>query len=105
MSTGPWNLPGMFGQMRERMEQLQSALARREVESMVGGGLVKVKADGRGRILKIEIAPEALEDRAMLEDLLVAATNQAVTRAQELAQQEMQQLLGPLAGVLGKFGG
>ncbi len=103
--TSPWNLPGMFGQMRERMEQLQSSLERREVESLVGGGMVKVKADGRGRILKIEIDPKAMEDRAMLEDLLVAGTNQAIARAQELAQQEMQQLLGPLAGMLGKFGG
>jgi len=98
------NLPGMFSQMRERMEQLQQSLEHREVEAMVGGGLVKVKANARGRILAVEISPDALGDRAMLQDLVVAATNQALQRGEEVAQQEMQQLLGPLAGVLGKFG-
>jgi len=106
--TQSWNIPGMFSQMRERMEGLQQALERREVEALVGGGMVKVKANGRGRILRVDIDPQAMGDKAMLEDLIVAATNQAIARAQEMAQQEMQQLLGPFAGpltgMLGKFG-
>ena len=98
------DLPGL-SQMREKMERLQQSLERREVEALVGGGLVKVKANARGRIVRIDIDPQALADKSMLEDLIVAATNQALTRAQELAQQEMQQLLGPFAGLLGKLGG
>jgi len=102
--SAPWNLPGMFSQMRERLESLQASLEHREVEALVAGGQVRVKANGRGRIVSITIDPEALAEPEMLQDLIVAATNQALERAQELAQREMQQLLGPLAGVLGRFG-
>jgi nucleoid-associated protein EbfC len=83
-------------QMQETMSHLQRALEEQIVEGSSGAGMVKVKATGSQRIVAIEIDPAALqEDRDMVQDLLVAAVNNALERARELAQQRMSSMLPP----------
>lgn len=83
-------------QLQEQMAYMQKGLDDQTVEGSAGAGMVKVKATGTQRILSVEIDPSALgEDREMLQDLVVAATNNALERARELAQQQLGSLLPP----------
>jgi len=85
-----------------QMQQIQEELKRRTAEATVGGGMVRAVVNGKLELLKLEIDPQAVDPRdvRMLQDLVVAAVNQAMTRAQELAQQEMARAVG-----LPPFGG
>ena len=86
-------------QMQTQMAQAQEQLAHETVEASAGGGLVTVKATGTGEITEIKIDPKAIDpdDPEMLEDVVLAAVNEALRAAQNLAQSK----LGGLAGGLG----
>jgi nucleoid-associated protein EbfC len=86
-------------QMQAQMAQAQEQLANETVEATAGGGLVTVKATGTGEIVEIKIDPKAIDpdDPEMLEDVVLAAVNEALRASQELAQSK----LGGLAGGLG----
>jgi nucleoid-associated protein EbfC len=86
-------------QMQQQMAQAQEQLAHETVEASAGGGLVTVKATGAGEITEIKIDPKAIDpdDPEMLEDVVLAAVNEALRAAQDLAQSK----LGGLAGGLG----
>lgn len=92
-----------IGKLREEAEKFQSRLAEIHVEGNAGGGMVKAKANGRLELLRIEIGPDApLQDRELLEDLICAAVNQALDKAREAANQEVQKMaqsLGVPAGL------
>lgn len=89
--------------LRQQMEHLQQALDQEVVEGSAGSGLVKVRASGTQRVLSIELAPAALsEDRDMVQDLIVAAVNNALDKAKSLQQQRVGALLPP--GLLGPGG-
>lgn len=92
-----------IGKLREEVEKFQSRLAELHVEGTAGGGMVKVRANGRLEILRIEIGPDTpLQDRELLEDLICAAVNKALEKARELANQEAQKMaqsLGVPAGL------
>lgn len=77
---------------QQRLQELQRELAARRVEGSAGGGMVKVVVSGALRVLEVEIEPElaAGGDRAMLQDLVAAAVNAALTNAQRMIQEEMQ---------------
>ena len=83
-------------QMQGRLQQLQADLADRTVEATSGGGLVRVKADGRGTVREIAIDPAAFEgrDAELLSDLVLAAVAEAQRRAAEAAQAEMRKVQG-----------
>ncbi len=85
------NLQGMMKQIQERIAQTQSALERMTVTADAGGGMVKVTANGRQQVSKIEIEKEVVnpEDISMLEDLVVAAVNKALEESTKMAQEEM----------------
>ena len=89
-------------QMQEQMQKAQQELADEVVEASAGGGTVTVKARGTGEIVEVKIAKEAIDpdDPAMLEDLVLAATNEALRAAQSL----MESRLGPITGGLGGLG-
>jgi len=86
-------------EMQSRMAQIQEDLGSKEVEGTAGGGVVKVRASGHQTILAVEIQPDAVDpqDVELLQDLILAATNEALDRSRELAAGE----LGALASGLG----
>ena len=104
------NLKGMGDLMRQaqkmqaEMERLQGEAAARRVEGSAGGGMVTAVANGRGELVSVRIDPEAAaEDREMLQDLVVAAANDALRKARDLMQQEMGRLVGGLGLPPGLF--
>ena len=89
-------------QMQEEMAKAQEQLADEEVEASAGGGMVKVKMTGDLKLKGIEIDPEAIdpEDAEMLADMVMAAVNEAIRSAQEVATSKM----GGITGGLGMGG-
>jgi nucleoid-associated protein EbfC len=85
-------------QMRAEMLRAQEELAGERLVTSVGGGAVTVVIDGRQHIHEITLSPEALAqgDKDMLQDLLVAAMNQAIEQSQTLAAERLQNLPGGL---------
>jgi DNA-binding YbaB/EbfC family protein len=81
-------------QVQGRLQQLQSELASRTIETSSGGGLVKVTADGRGTVHSIVIEPTVFgkHDAEFLGDLVLAAVAEAQRRAAELLQSEMRKV-------------
>lgn len=84
--------------MQQDMMKLQEELKERTVEATAGGGVVKAVANGKKELVKIEIKPEAVDpdDVEMLQDLVLAATNEALQKAEEMVSQEMSKLTGGL---------
>lgn len=82
--------------MQVEMARLQEELGERQVESTVGGGVVRVVANGKQEILSLEIKPEAVdpEDVEMLQDLILAAVNESLRKSQEMVSSEMGKLTG-----------
>lgn len=83
---------GKFSELQSKVEEAKQELAKLEVEAEAGGGMVKVRASGERKILGIELDKEVIDpdDAEMLEDLVVAGVNKALDKAEEAAQQRMQ---------------
>ena len=83
-------------QMQARLAKAQEELENAEVEATAGGGAVKVAVTGSLRVRSIEIAPEVVdaEDVEMLQDLVLAATNEAIEKAQAMAQDSLSAITG-----------
>ncbi|MDR2401626.1 MAG: YbaB/EbfC family nucleoid-associated protein [Deferribacteraceae bacterium] len=82
--------------MQKQMEQLQEEAALEVLEVSSGGGMVKVKMNGKQEVQSIEIEDEILSDKEVLQDLVVAAVNEATRRTQALMHSKMQKLTGGL---------
>jgi len=97
-------MKGMGNMMKEaqkiqaRMLKMQEELAEKTVESAVGGGMIKVVANGRNQVVAIRIEKEVVnpEDVEMLQDLILAAVNDALTKSQEMVAAQMGKLTGGL---------
>jgi DNA-binding YbaB/EbfC family protein len=87
-------------QMQAEMQKAQEGLKDEIVEASAGGGMVTVKVSGEMEIKDLVIDPEAVdpEDVEMLQDMVLAAVNEALRSAQELAANKMQQATGGLGG-------
>jgi nucleoid-associated protein EbfC len=85
-------------QMQEQMQRMQAEAADETAQSSVGGGLVKVTANGAGEVLAIEISPEAIDpdDPEALGDLVLAGVNEALRSAQAAVEAKAQALMGQL---------
>jgi hypothetical protein len=85
-------------QMQKKMMQLQEELATKTVESTAGGGMIAVVVNGKHELVSIKIDKEVVnpEDIEMLQDLIVAAVNEGVRKAQEMASAEMSKITGGL---------
>lgn len=105
-----------FGNMQKMLSDFQKNLekAMKELEGMsvigeAGGGMVKVTANGKREILKVELEPELLkvQDKEMAEDLIAAATNNALAKAEKMATDHLGASAGGLMSMLPgfKFGG
>lgn len=84
--------------LQSNMAKLQEEMAEKMVEATAGGGMVKVVANGRHQILSIQIEKEVVdpEDVEMLQDLIIAAVNEALEKSQEMVSAEMNKLTGGL---------
>ena len=91
------------GQMQEQMQQAQAELANETVEATAGGGMVTVIANGAGEIKEIKIDPKAIDpnDPEMLEDMILAAVNEAIRASQSLMESKLGGLAGGALGGLG----
>ena len=87
--------------MQSQLEKVQKELEGVEVEGSAGGGMVLVKVNGKQELTDIKIEPEVLsEDVEMLEDLVLVAVNQAISRSKQSAEEHMQKATGGLMGNL-----
>lgn len=91
-------LLGQFQKMQEKMEKAQVGLVDIEVEGTSGGGMVTVTANGKQEIKSIKIDPEVVDPKEidMLEDLIIAAVNQALEKAQQSANEHLQKETGSM---------
>ncbi len=96
--TNPANAQNALQQLQQKMLATQEQLANETVEVSVGGGAVQVVVTGQQKIQKIEISPEAIgsNDKEMLQDLLIAAINQAIEKSQQLATARLNSITGGL---------
>jgi len=85
-------------QLQSKMLKLQEEMADKTVETSSGGGMIKVVVNGRQQVLSIQIEKEVVDpdDVEMLQDLILAAVNDALIKSQEMATQEMSKLTGGL---------
>ena len=92
------NLQELMSQAKQQYEVLQKKMQETVVEASAGGGTVTVKMDGRKQVLGIVIDPEAVKagDIEMLQDLVMAACNEATKKVDEETQQKMSGMLGGL---------
>lgn len=97
------NLMKQAQKMQKQMEEATKELEDKEVEATAGGGVVSVKVSGKKEVISVKIAPEAVDpdDVEMLEDLIMAATNEAFRKMEELSQSSMSKITGGLGGGLG----
>ncbi len=80
--------------MQKKMLKTQEEMAKKEVETSVGGGMVMVRANCAGEILSVKIDPVVLEDVDMLQDLVLSAVNEVIKKGKDLMQGEMAQITG-----------
>ncbi|MCD6534132.1 MAG: YbaB/EbfC family nucleoid-associated protein [Deltaproteobacteria bacterium] len=98
MAKGMGNLMKQAQQMQARMAKMQEEVGQRTIEAAAGGGMVKVVANGKQEILSIVMEPAVVdpEDIEMLQDLVLAAINQALRESQAMMTDEMSKLTGGL---------
>jgi DNA-binding YbaB/EbfC family protein len=88
----------MLGQVKQMQEQMKEKLQQLTVEAAAGGGMVAVKMNGQKQVLEVKIDPEVISggDREMLQDLVLAAVNEASRKVDAEVQQQMASLTGGL---------
>lgn len=96
------NLMKQAQRMQKQMEEAQKALEEQEVTATAGGGAVEVTVSGKREVLKVKLSEEVVDpdDIEMLEDLIVAATNEALRKVEEASQASMSKITGGLGGGL-----
>lgn len=94
------NLMKQAQKMQKQMEEAQKTLEETTVTATAGGGVVSVKATGKKEILEVKIDPEAVDpdDVEMLEDMVMAAVNEALRKADEISANSMSKIAGGLGG-------
>ncbi len=102
MGGGPSNMQSMLKQaqkMQEDMAAKQAELEEREYDVAAGGGVVNVKINGKKEILSVNIDPEVVDpdDVETLEDLIVAAVNEAIKKVEAVNADEMQKITGAMS--------
>ena len=102
MGGGPSNMQAMIKQaqkMQEEMAEKQAELEEREYDVAAGGGVVNVKINGKKEILSVKIDPEVVDpdDVETLEDLIVAAVNEAIKKVESVSGEEMQKITGSMS--------
>ena len=99
----PGNMQSMMKQAQQMQQRLQEDIAAIRVEASAGGGMITVKMDGQKRLLEVKIDPEVAGDIEMLQDLILAASNEAFKKAEDESQGKMQGMLGGMGLPPGLF--
>src|SRR5437588_5732861 len=99
----PGNMQNMMKQAQQMQQKLQEQIAAIRVEASAGGGMVTVKMDGHKNVLAVKIDPEIAGDVEMLQDMVVAACNEAVKKVDDETKQKMSGMLGGLGLPPGMF--
>ena len=107
MGGGPSNMHSMIKQaqkMQEDMAAKQAELEEREYDVSAGGGVINVKINGKKEIMSVNIDPDVIDpdDKETLEDLIVAAVNEAIKKVESTSSEEMQKITGSM-GLPGMF--
>ncbi len=99
------NLMKQAQKMQKQMEEQAKELESKEVTAAAGGGAVEVTVSGKKEVTKVKIDPDAVDpdDVEMLEDLIMAATNEALRKMDDLSTQSMSKITGGLGGLGGGF--
>ena len=92
----PMKMLRQVQQMQDRVQKVQKELESETVEATAGGGAVTVVATGSQKLVSVRIDPEAAGDTEMLQDLVVAAVNEAMERSKEMAAAKMQSVASGL---------
>jgi len=100
---GGGNMQAMMKQAQQMQQKLQEQIAAIRVEASAGGGMVNVKMDGHKNVLSVKIDPEVAGDVEMLQDMAMAAFNEAAKKVDEEAQGKMGGMLGGLGLPPGLF--
>ncbi len=99
----PGNMQSMMKQAQQMQERMQQEVALVRVEASAGGGMVSIKMDGKKNCLGVTIDPEVAGDVEMLQDLVLAAFNEAAKKADEEIQRKMSGMLGGMGLPPGLF--
>jgi nucleoid-associated protein EbfC len=96
------NLVKEAQKLQAQLETLKEEVGKRKVDASAGGGMVVVEANGNQEILSVKIDREVItpDDPQMLEDLVLAAVNEALRKAREMVAQEMSKIAGGMGGKL-----
>ena len=99
------NLMKQTQKMQKQMEEQAKELETKEITAKAGGGAVEVTVSGKREVVKVKLAEEVVDpdDIEMLEDLIMAATNEALRQMEELTSQSMSKITGGLGGLGGGF--
>jgi len=99
------NLMKQAQKMQRDMEKLKTELDEKTIEASSGGGAVNVVVSGKKEIISISIEPEVVdpEDTEMLQDLIIAAVNEGLRKADEMVNSEMGKLTGSIGSMPGLF--
>ena len=99
------NLMKQAQKMQKQMEETTKELEEKEYTAAAGGGAVEVTVSGKKEVTKVKVDPEVVdpEDIEMLEDLIVAATNEALRQMEEASSASMSKITGGLGGLGGGF--
>jgi nucleoid-associated protein EbfC len=99
----PGNMQQMMRQAQQMQEKLQQEIAQVKVEASAGGGMVTVTMDGQKNLLAVKIDPEVAGDVEMLQDMMVAAANEAIKKVDDAVKQKMGGMLGGMGLPPGLF--
>ena len=99
----PGNMQAMMKQAEQMQKKLQEEIALIRVEASAGGGMVVVKMDGKKNVTAVKIDPEVAGDVEMLQDMVMAAFNEASKKVDEASQEKMSGMLSGLGLPPGMF--
>ncbi len=96
MAKGLGNIMKQAQQMQAKIARVQQELEDKEVEATAGGGMVTARANGKQQLLDLKIEKDVVDpdDIEMLQDLVLAAVNEAIKKSQEMIQEEMNKVTG-----------
>ena len=99
----PGNMQNMMAQAQKMQQRMQEEIAQIRVEASAGGGMVTVNMDGQKHVLGVKIDPEVAGDVEMLQDMVMAAFNEAAKKVDDETQSKMSGMLGGLGLPPGMF--